>query len=60
MDFVCLGNNSAIAGINLTPFLVETEVIGYPTVLILNRKRELVFRDRLDNAIEYIKELAKR
>ena len=40
--------------------LPETKVIGYPTVLILNRKRELVFRGRLDNAIEYIKELAKR
>lgn len=42
-----------------SPFLVETEVAGYPTVLILNRKRELVFRGRLDNAIEYIKEFAK-
>lgn len=43
-----------------SPFLVETEVDGYPTVLVLNRKRELVFRGNLDNAIEYMKEFAKK
>lgn len=43
-----------------SPFLVETEVTGYPTVLILNKKRELVFRGCLDNAIEYIKDSAKK
>lgn len=41
-------------------FLAEAEVTVYPTVLILNRKRELVFRGHLDNAIEYIKEVAEK
>lgn len=36
------------------PFIVESEVPFYPTVLIVNKERELVFRGDLDAAIAYI------
>lgn len=39
------------------PFLSASQVTVYPTVLILNSKKELLFRGNLNKAINYIKEL---
>lgn len=41
-------------------FLTTSKITVYPTVLILNNKKELLFRGSLDKAIDYIKELVNQ